>query len=363
LRAPNRRYPVYWTARGRLAAGTQELADQRRARVIPITNADSFFKGLRERVETLAQSQRQNPLSIELLVESAKRYLAKREYRIQLDELFAQETDRLIAHLDATEFAPQGPWDQAAFRARVRRYESVTEPLARMAGVLGRWGDDSELPILLDIIRSLYRDAEKVGGGVVRYLNIRSYPAVLIFTAYGLGLTRAERWSALHRLFSAVIGRQYKEPIRTVEILFLWAWKGTENEAWKQIEGLERRKTPLSDHLLTLFSEWSKNFAGLTPDFELMFERFELLGSLAYFERYAKADIQAGLAGNPQEPAEWVPFGRASWHESNGDKLLAEVQAEPLKTALMKADFARGDPEFLDFFVANFKRMAARIRW
>src|SRR3546814_1598836 len=45
---------------------------------------------------SLEQSQRQNPLSVELLVSSAKRYLAKPEYRIQLDELFAQETDRLL---------------------------------------------------------------------------------------------------------------------------------------------------------------------------------------------------------------------------------------------------------------------------
>jgi hypothetical protein len=116
-----------------------------------------------------------------------------------------------------------------------------------MTGVLGRWGDDSELPIVLDIIRSLYRNAEKVGGGLNVYLNIRSYPAVLVFSAYGIGLIRAERWHALHRLFSATIDRRYDKPIRAVESLFLGAWKGTENNAWKQIEGLEKQKTPLSE--------------------------------------------------------------------------------------------------------------------
>jgi SIR2-like domain len=195
LRAPNRRYSVYWAARGKLASGAQKLVDHRRARTILIPDADSFFTTLRERVETIAQSQRQNPLSIELLVQSAKRYLAKPEHRIQLDELFAQETNRLIGRLASTDFAPAGSWNQAALRARVRAYESATEPLARMIGVLGRWGDDSELPVVLDIIRSLYRHAEEVGGGLTVYLNLRSYPAVLVFTAYGLGLTRAERWS------------------------------------------------------------------------------------------------------------------------------------------------------------------------
>jgi hypothetical protein len=152
LRAPNRRYPVYWAARSKIAAGAQDLIDHRRARVVPIAEADTFFKGLRERVETLSLSQQQNPLSTELLVNTVKRYLTKSEYRIRLDELLEQETVRLIGYLDSTEFAPDRPWDQNVFRKRVRNYESVTEALARMAGVLGRWGDDSELPVVLDLL-------------------------------------------------------------------------------------------------------------------------------------------------------------------------------------------------------------------
>src|ERR1700687_1174162 len=248
LRAPNRRYPVYWATRGKVATGAKDIIDHRRARVISIADADSFFKGLRERVETLSQSQRQNPLSTELLVSTAKRYLSKPEYRIQLDELIEQETGRLSARLESTEFSPQGPWNQAVFRARVRSYESITEPLARMAGVLGRWGDDAELPLLLDVVRTLYRLSEKTAGGLTVYLNIRSYPTVLIFTAYALGLTRAERWSTLHRWFSATVDQQYREPVRAIDCLFTLAWRGTEEDVWKQIEGLERLRTPLSDH-------------------------------------------------------------------------------------------------------------------
>jgi hypothetical protein len=51
---------------------------------------------------------------VELLVSSAKRYLAKPEHRIQLDELFAQETDRLLAQLDGDMFSVQGQWSRRA---------------------------------------------------------------------------------------------------------------------------------------------------------------------------------------------------------------------------------------------------------
>lgn len=363
LRAPSRRYSVFWAARGKLGDGAEALIRHRRARVVPITDADSFFSTLRQRVEMLEQSQRQNPLGIELLVSSAKRFLARPEYRIQLDELFAQETDRVLAQLDSEGLAPPRHWDQPTFRAYVKKYESATEALANMAGVLGRWGDDSELSIVLDVIRTLYAHAEKVGSGLVAYLGLRSYPAVLVFTAYGLGLTRAGRWSALHTLCDAIINRQDREPIRAVQALFLQAWKGTEGEAWKQIEGLERRKTPLSDYLLTLFSEWGKRFIGLTPDFELTFERFEILGALAHLERNTKADVQQELAGEPRHGWAWMPVGRVGWDERIADKLVSELQAEPMKAALVKAGFGKRDSEFIDVFVQNFRRIAGRMRW
>lgn len=68
--------------RSSIRASAQELIDHRRARVITAADADGFFSGLQQRIETLEQTRQQNPESVELLVNSAKRYLAKPEYRI-----------------------------------------------------------------------------------------------------------------------------------------------------------------------------------------------------------------------------------------------------------------------------------------
>ncbi|ADP70694.1 hypothetical protein Rvan_1438 [Rhodomicrobium vannielii ATCC 17100] len=363
LRAPNRRYPTFWAARGEVESGAEELINHRRGKVITIESADTFFTSLRDRVQTIEQTHRKNPRGVELLVASTKRFLAKPEYRVQLDEAFSQELDIVLKELEAPEFNPHGQWSQAEFRSRVSRYQAAFEALAAMAGVLGRWGDDKEFPLLLDIIQTLYDQAEKIGGGITSYLNLRSYPAVLVFTAYGLGLTRARRWRILYRLFNAVIGRRDRDPQRTVETLFLHTWKGTAHDAWKQIEGLEKRKTPLSDHLLELFSDWSKRFVGVTPDFEIVFEQFELLASLAHLERNEKSVVQQELANGRQDSFLWMPVGRLGWHERSMDKILSEVEQEPLKTELSKAGFGKGDPEFIDVFSANFKRIAARMTW
>jgi len=285
LRAPNRRYAVFWAARGKLGDGAKELVDHRRARVVPIADADTFFTGLRQRVETLEHSRQQNPVSVALLVNSAKRFLAKPEYRIQLDELFAHETDRLLSQLDAPELGARGRWSPEEFRVRIGRYETATEPLARTAGVLGRWGDGSEFPLVLDIIHSLYAHAEAIRGGLTAWLNLRSYPAVLGLSAYGLGLTRAQRWATLHDLFKAQISPQNRKLKEIVDELFPGAWQGGIKDYWMHVQGLERAITPLNDHILNLFSEWGKSFVGVPPDFTLMYERFELLGALAHLEQ------------------------------------------------------------------------------
>ncbi len=363
LRAPNRRYPVYWAARGALGSGASELAIHRSAKTMPISGADEFFQTLQQRVETLEQSQRQNPLSVELLVSSTKRYLAKPEHRIQLDELLSQEAERLMAQLDGSQFAPHGQWSQEEFRSRVRRYEALAEPLTRMAGVLGRWGDGSELTTILDIIRGIYLQAEKVGNGLVVWLGLRSYPAVLIFTAYGVGLTRSQRWETLHELLVAPWRREHRDPKRVVSALFLDEWKGARKEVWNELEGLDRRKTPLSDHLLEVMTNWRSSFAGVSAEFELVFERFELLAALAYLEEDSEATLEQALANTPHGLFARMPVGRVGWHESSANSLILEFQSEATITALLGAGFARNSRRFLELSIESFKRYMGRMSW
>lgn len=363
LRAPNRRYPVYWAARGALGSGANELAIHRSAKTIPISGADEFFQTLQQRVETLEQSQRQNPLSVELLVNSAKRYLAKPEHRIQLDELLSQETERLMAQLEGSQFAPHGPWSQEEFRSRVRRYEALAEPLTRIAGVLGRWGDGSELTTILDIIRGLHMQAEKGGNGLVVWISLRSYPAVLIFTAYGVGLTRSQRWKTLHELLVAPWPREYRDPKRVVSMLFLDEWKGAKSEVWKELEGLESRKTPLSDHLLEVMMSWRSSFAGVSAQFELVFERFEMLAAFAYLEEDSEATLEQAFANTPRDTFVRMPVGRVGWNDLSANSLIQELQSEATITALLDAGFARDSRRFLELSIESFKRYAAKMSW
>jgi hypothetical protein len=126
---------------------------------------------------------------------------------------------------------------------------------------------------------------------------------------------------------------------------------------------MDKRKTPLSDHLLTIFEEWGQSFVGLIPDFERLFERFEMLGSLAYLEQNDKDTLKAALNGNPQQAFAWMPVGRAGWHTSNAQKIISEMQSEAPKKLYSAPDSRKAIRKFLELFVTNFSRVAGRMRW
>ena len=356
LRAANRRHPVYWTVRGAPSSAARDLISHRGARLIEIDDADTFFTSLRQQVETLAESQQQNPLSVELLVNSAKRYLAKREYRIELNDLFTREVERINAKV--SDLAPDANFSPEDFRYRVRTYEGAAEPLARMTGVLGRWRNGTELRLALDFIRMLYAQADKSRSGSAIGLHLRWYPVVMIFSAYGLGLTRAQRWPELHALFSSELDRRYSKARRIVDRLFLQVCEGYERKYWQLLEGPENRITPLSDHLLDVFTGWAKSFAELSPDFELLFDQFELLGSLAYFEQYDKTNLQRKQAQQLQSNQLWMPVGCFAWNKANRERLVKQISSEGLSTSLLDAGFANGRRDCLNMFFKNLDRIS-----
>ena len=366
MRSPARRYTMFWAVLGKPRAAAADLIKHRDGRLVPITDADVFFTTIRDRIETLAQTHRRDPQNVDLLVNTAKRYLEKSEYRIRLDELLTSEAYSLLKNLEAAALPARGNWSPEEFRRRVAVYEVATEPLARIAGVLGRWGDGGEFKTMMDIIRSVHSHASQEGSGLVAWLALRSYPAVLLVTAYGIGLVRGERWHTLHLLLTETIENRVRSKLqRIVEELFLWSWKGGDNNYWKTLEGFERRKTALSDYLCGLFTEWSGSFVGIVPNFEQLYETWEIIGSLTYCERYGLADLQAAMSGSGAQNTQhiFMPIGRSGWHREIRERILDLIQNGDLKRDLLEAGFAKGQKEFLDATIGIFRIVAGRMEW
>ncbi|PUE62783.1 hypothetical protein B9Z45_02970 [Limnohabitans sp. 2KL-17] len=364
LRAPNRRYPVYWALRGEAGEGAQALIRHRAAKQVAINGADDFFKGLQQRVETLTQSQRQNPLSMDLLISSTKRYLSKPEYRIQLDDLFADESNRLMNQLDGVGYTGFDDLKQGQFRKLIAGYEAAVEPLARMVSVMGRWADGRDLPMVIGLVRSLDQHANKYGSGITHLLALRHYPAVLIFTAYGLGLTRAERWHDLHSFLRTELPSRGLDARTLVSELFLDVWNGGEDRNWKQLEGLDNKKMPLSTHLLQLMTEWRKSFDGIGIQFPLLMGRFEMIASLAYFESNDADLLEGSIASKANgELLAFMPVGRVAFDFDVQRPLVQELQSASTRKLLLDAGFSQGSERKLELFFENFSRYCQWVKW
>jgi hypothetical protein len=361
-RAPNRRYPFWWASRGALSRQGEDLLRHRRGTVLPISDADSFFDGLRGRVETLAATRRPDVRSTELLVATAKRYLAGPEHRIRLNDLCADQHGRLVEALSAPSFDLQAQWSAESFRTRVSGYEASTEPLGRVLGAMGRWGDGADLELAAGIVRDLAQQPSV--SGLTAWIELRSYPAVLLLYAYGLGLLKGRRYEELFKWFSSRIETSGREPLPAAGRLLLGAWEGDEQQRWQNLEGFERRRTPLSDHLHDVLSGWAKDFLLTTREFTRLFETFEVLGALAYLTLEAtKEGLISAHGATGQRDFVWSPVGRAAWDSEHRDAILASFQDAETRRRLLAAGFAKGDEQFLSEATESMRRLMRKFSW
>ena len=108
-------------------------------------------------------------------------------------------------------------------------------------------------------------------------------------------------------------------------------------------------------------TSWRSSFIGMTPDFEYLFEYFEVLGALVYLEMYSLDDLTQGLeSGNPRYSS-WTPMGRSGWHSATRNRILKDIQSPETQTKLLGFGYANGDDAFLEKSIANYQRLAATM--
>jgi hypothetical protein len=106
-------------------------------------------------------------------------------------------------------------------------------------------------------------------------------------------------------------------------------------------------------------TQWKSSFGGVLPDFDLVFDRFEVLAALSYFERFSKDEIKVELA-NPAG-FKWMPVGRL-WVRRTLQIIETELAGERSR-ALLEPGFSANDRERLALFIQNLRRIAGKMSW
>lgn len=269
-----------------------------------------------------------------------------------LRDLLQAEAARVIAALRDEQFTAGLPYSKEELARRAAAYEALTEDLGRAAALGTYWEKTTDNRIVPAIVARLANAMER-SNGVSVWLDLFLYPAVLVLYAGGLGAVLGHREEQLADLLASVIIRDREEwkPV----VLVLSAPAAIDHRVAKDLPGLERRRTPMSDHLCEVLRPWLEE---LEPDqvaYERAFDRFEYLHGLVMFD----ITRQAGRGG-------YAPVGRLSWRGEYGNgielALADEIAAAAASWPPLRGGLFGGDADRLAESVKGWSELIARVR-
>ncbi len=316
-RCKNHRFTTYWASRGNPGVASRKIITLRKAQVISIQDAETFFVDLAEKVSALDEYSRPHPLSSKLAVASLKKYLANEGYRIRLHDLVMAEVNKVregLVQEDLLQRYVRFPPEQVV--AKARSCESLSEIAVSMMATGCYWGGKSQEYLWARCLERLASIPGEEDGRTRPHLGL--YPALLALYAGGLAAIAAENYSTFSALLTRAKVRQLHEEQPLVFVVHPANVLDPTHEAQK-LPGMERHYTPLNDHLHDVLREPLKEFLPQDLRYERCFDRFEYLLALVC------ADLHERQGRNI-----WGPLGRYSWRDRGypENHVSAEIESE-----------------------------------
>ena len=317
-RTPSRRFTTYWAARGEPNDEAQLLIENRRAEVVTIEDADSFFQKVQHKVEAIEEFRKPHPLSTEAAVASLKRFLPDPRHQIRLADLIEETVEHVMEITSGTDFdANNPPPTTETATARILAYEAACSTLMAMAIVGGLWAEEQHCDIWQ---RALPRLASMpLVGGYEVWLELRRYPATLLLYALGLGAVYAKRLDFLGRLFSTAVNRQNNERNRVTQYLAPDLYFDGNTSKIQILEGMSESPFPLNDWAQRTLRQCAKGTIPNDDQYILIFDKIEILISLNSF-----------FYSSPDKT--WLrPLGRYMHrYNTSWDQVLPEIEGSLL---------------------------------
>ena len=338
FRASSRRFTTYWASRGEPGEKAQRLIDHRKAELIAIEDADSFFSAVQQNVASIEEFSRPHPLSTEVAVASMKRYISDPQHRIRLSDLVDETVGRVVDVITAKSFIRYdlvNPTPEST-TAQVHRYESACSTLVAMATVGGFWAESDHFHVwqrALQRLGSLQATAPHL-----IWNALKKYPVTLLLYALGLGAVESQRLEFLGRIFDFAVQRkpfgQHKNFCATQ--LFLPDCWGTDlplygPEPIEFLEQIYRRKLMVNEWIHEAIRPHAFRTIPDDSRYTFVFDTLELLMALSYAY---KDDQTSGQY--------WAPLGGFASRRDNRVQVFKEIE-ESFSTMEEKSPFVTSE--------------------
>ena len=325
FRASSHRFTTYWAARGEPGDKARRLIEHRRAELITIDDADSFFTSVQQHVESIEEYSQVHPLSIEAAAASLERYLPDPRYRIQLSNLIQQTVEQVVEITSGEGFDVQGSTyiDSESVTKRVRKYEAACATLMAMATIGGRWAEEEHHQVWQQSLQRL--GSIDVTGGIVFWIDLKKYPATLLLYALGLGAVEAGRLRFLGNLFGTTIHRRHEEDLAAVRILPPSLLFDDGGQVIQELEGMEKRYRSLNDWIHDVLRTHTERIIPDDKRYTRVFDKLEILIALGCAHK------------EPLEEEYWAPPGAFAYRREQ-IRVFHEIE-ESLATMLDESPY------------------------
>ena len=316
-RASSRRFTTYWAVHGKVEDEARRLIEHRAAQSVSIKDADEFFSGVEQQVESLREFARPHPLSTEAAVSSLKRYLSKSQHRIRLSDLVDGVVEQVTSATCGEEFSVSGPKpDATTVTTRIRRYETASSTLLALAPVGGFWASDDHVFLWERALGRLGATPPIVSPVYDIWEGLRRYPATLLLYGLGIGAVEANQLGFLGRLLKAAIPDERSEEKIAAQVLP--AAVLSDRPVMLLPEGMEKRLVRMSDRIHDALRQTG---ARVIPDdsrYRFVFDKLEFLLALGYVHVV------------PEQG--WAPVGAFGYRNDNRKRIVQEIEASLSRT-------------------------------
>ena len=290
-RCSTHRFTTFWTTRGALSRAATELCSLRRATLVQIADADSFFSDLKERVFALAQTGREHPLSAKIAVERLKKYLPDPRYKIEAHDLVTCEAERLKRNVVDRVFDPSVDQSGAEILRRVTWYGAASELVIALISTGCFWGDDQHDSLWCSALEQV-ADIPVRPDNPAAWNMLRLYPALLVMYAGAIAALSKRKYNTLARLLldAKVLDPESRPAGATLNTSHVIG----EIKVQRRIPGVERKLAAGSDSLFKYLREPLKDLIPNDRLYESSFDHFEVLLTVFWFEVGTSGDVPIG---------------------------------------------------------------------
>ena len=299
LRAPTRRYPLYWAARGDVGGLAQDLLDQRGGRSFPIADADSFFSMLENTIEALRQASRPHPQSISTAIALAKRYCRDDKFAMEWAEFLHAEVEKTRSYVAGSKYPTIRP-SKETLNEITNAFMLMTEIIRGACLVCGRWGTNQANLAVIRVIRDLnFADISKAN--YPSHNDLQKYAATICFYWNLVGLVDRGDWPAIKALFLAELKFIWDTP-NFVSALPPSAY---EKVKWDFLSIDERQIAPASDYLYVKLKYDSKYILANEVQADDLFDQAELFITLESAHQHKNVWITRGRFLSKRYSRKW----------------------------------------------------------